>query len=195
MSNLISIAEGVKYRLKFSFPYNTNQWVNDMNMVMENYHKHTTWSDLIQIDSATDVEEFMQVLDNYGCKSLFSGEHGYAGEWLYIYDLCKKSQDKKYREEHGLKNPLLFRFSTEAYWVKDRLKEYPNGVNEKTGEIKYARDRTNCHIVIVAKNYTAIRKLNYILSMASIDGFYGKPRIDLDLLFSLNKDDVYITSS
>jgi DNA polymerase III alpha subunit len=137
----------------------------------------------------------MQVLDNYGCKSLFSGEHGYAGEWLYIYDLCKKSQDKKYREEHGLKNPLLFRFSTEAYWVKDRLKEYPNGVNEKTGEIKYARDRTNCHIVIVAKNYTAIRKLNYILSMASIDGFYGKPRIDLDLLFSLNKDDVYITSS
>lgn len=179
MRELLDYSEKALEKLKFKFPYDLNTWIYDMNMVIENYHKHTTWSDLIQADSATDVEEFMKILDEYGCKNLFSGEHGYAGEWIYIYDLCKQSQNEKYREDHGLKNPLNFRYSTEAYWVKNR----------------HEKDRSNCHIVIIAKTYTAMRKLNYILSMASDDGFYGKPRIDLDLLFSLDKDDVFITSA
>ena len=40
-----------------------------------------------------------------------------------------------------------------------------------------------------------MRKLNYILSCAHESGFYYKPRIDLESLFTLNKDDVYITSA
>jgi DNA polymerase III alpha subunit/intein/homing endonuclease len=179
LNNLIEYANIAKNRLKFEFPYDVSDWINNMNMMMENYHKHTTWSDLIQIDSATDIIDFMKKLDSYECKCLFSGEHGYQGEWLYIYDVCKNTYDENARKKMGLKNPLQFRYSTEAYWVKDRKE----------------KDRTNCHIVIVARTYQAMRKLNYILSMASIDGFYGKPRIDLDLLFQLTKDEVYITSA
>lgn len=171
-------------------------------MVMENYHKHTTWSDLVQIDSATSLEEFMRKLDEYGCKCYFSGEHGYQGEWLYVYDQCKATNDKGWRDKHGLKAPLKFRYSTEAYWVKDRIKEYPE-IDRDTGEykrdkngcIRMARDRSNCHMVIVAKTYNAMRKLNYILSEANVSGFYGKPRIDLELLFTLDPDDVYVTSA
>lgn len=195
MKDIIDIAEKIKSNLKFEFPYDVNTWITKMGMMMENYHKHTTWSNLVQIDSATDVIDFMKVLDSYDCKCLFSGEHGFQGEWLQIYDYCKMTLDEKTREKMGIKNPLTFRYSTEAYWVKDRLKEYPNGINEKTGETKYIKDRSNCHIVIVARNYHAMRKLNYALSVANTDGFYGKPRIDLELLFQFTKDEIYVTSA
>ena len=33
--------------------------------MMENYHKHTTWSDLVQIDSTTSVEDFMRLSDKF----------------------------------------------------------------------------------------------------------------------------------
>lgn len=179
MNNLLEIANRARDKLKFDFPYDISEWINDMNMMMENYHKHTTWSDLIQIDSATDIVEFMKILDTYKSKCMFSGEHGYQGEWLYVYDVCKNTHNEKLREKMGINNPLQFRYSTEAYWVKDR----------------HEKDRLNCHMVLVARTYEAMRKLNYILSMANIDGFYGKPRIDLELLFQLNSDDVYITSA
>ena len=179
MDDILNIALRIKDKLKFEFPYDISTWIKDMGMMMENYHKHTTWSDLVQIDSATDVVEFMKKLDSYNCKCLFSGEHGYQGEWLYIYDMCRQTLSEKTRKKMGIKNPLNFRYSTEAYWVKDR----------------FEKDKTNCHIVIVAKNYHAMRKLNYALSMAHTEGFYNKPRIDLDLLSQFTKDDIYITSA
>ena len=188
MNSIIEIADRAKSRLKFEFPYDINSWLNELDMRMENYHKHTTWSDLVQIDSATDVIDFMKMLNKYGCQCLFSGEHGYAGEWLYIYDLCKNSLDKDYRKKNGLTNPLKFRYSSEVYWVKDIDKTMVDGT-------KVGKDSTNCHMVIVARNHNASRKLNYILSEAHERGFYYKPRIDLNLLFQLNKDDVYITSA
>lgn len=177
--SIVKVAENALRKLKFTFPYELEDWLGSLNMVMENYHKHTTWSDLVQIDSATDVVEFMKLSESYGCQCYFSGEHGYQGEWLYIYDLCRKTLNEKERGKLKLNCPFKFRYSTEAYWVKDR----------------FEKDRTNSHMVIVARNYQAMRKLNYIISCAHTDGFYGKPRIDLDLLFQLNSDDVYITSA
>ena len=107
--SLLEDAKMAESRLKFRFPYNVDVWVNEMNMLMENYHKHTTWSDLIQIDSATDIYEFMELSNSYECQCYFSGEHGYPGEWLYVYDICKNSQDKDYRSEHGLSKEIKFR--------------------------------------------------------------------------------------
>lgn len=179
MSELLNIVNKVKERLSFQFSYDTSKWINEMNMMIENYHKHTTWSDLVQMDSATDINEFISLSDSYGCQCYFSGEHGFQGEWLYVYDICKNTQDDKYRTKNKLSKPIKFRYSTEAYWVKD--------INEK--------DNTNCHIVIVARTYQAMRKLNYLISIAHTDGFYYKPRLDLNLLFQLSKEEVYITSS
>ena len=81
-NNLISYAETVSKRLKFIFPYYIRDWIQNKGMVMDNYHKHTTWSDLVQIDSTTSIEDFMRISDSYGCQCYFSGEHGYQGEWL-----------------------------------------------------------------------------------------------------------------
>ena len=145
-------------------------------MMVENYHKHTTWSNFFQIDSTTSLPDFTKKGDSLGCRCLFSGEHGYQGEWLHVYDLCLQD---KFARDNNLSRLPLFRYSVEAYWVKDRTE----------------KDNTNCHMVLVARTYNGIRKLNYILSKASDDGYYYKPRIDLDLLFTLDKEDVYVTSA
>lgn len=168
-----------------------------MNMLMENYHKHTTWSNLVQIDSTTSVEDFIRVSDTYGCKCYFSGEHGYQGEWLKMYDICKSTTDENTRKKMKINNPIKFRYSVESYWVKDKDKVFHETYIDKKGksQIREKKDNTNCHMVIVARTYNAMRKLNYILSCAHVDGFYYKPRIDLNLLFELNKDDIYITSA
>lgn len=196
--NLIEEAKQAVKRLKFEFPYSIEEWINQKNLLMENYHKHTTWSDLVQIDSTTNIEDFIKLSAQYGCQCYFSGEHGYAGEWLHVYNVCNQTNNKDNRKKMGINNPVKFRYSVEAYWVKDVNvvfeEEY---ADKKTGEPKKRekKDNTNCHMVIVARNYNAMRKLNYILSCAHESGFYYKPRIDLESLFTLNKDDVYITSA
>ena len=194
---MIENALKAQKRLKFNFPYDVEKWLDEMNMLMENYHKHTTWSDLVQIDSATSVEDFIRISDSYGCKCYFSGEHGYQGEWLKMYDICKSTLDEKTREKMKIKNPIGFRYSVEAYWVKDKDKIFYETYTDKKGkeQTREKKDNANCHMVIVARTYNAMRKLNYILSCGHVDGFYYKPRIDLKLLFELDKDDVYITSA
>ena len=194
---MIENALKAQKRLKFNFPYDVEKWLDEMNMVMENYHKHTTWSDLVQIDSATSVEDFIRISDSYGCKCYFSGEHGYQGEWLKMYDICKSTLDEETREKMKIKNPIGFRYSVEAYWVKDKDKIFYETYTDKKGkeQTREKKDNANCHMVIVARTYNAMRKLNYILSCGHVDGFYYKPRIDLKLLFELDKDDVYITSA
>lgn len=157
--------------LKYKLPIDVVDWVKDMQMDVVNYHKHTDWSNIRQVDCATTIPEFFEKTRERHGSMYFSGEHGWQGEWLYCYDLCKQSENTDY--------PLKFRYSTEAYWVKDR----------------HETDGSNCHIVLVARNYTGLRKLNYILSEASVDGFYRQPRIDLDLLFQLSPDEVYVTSA
>ena len=169
--------------LDFEFPYNAEDWIKN-GMVMENYHKHTTWSNLVQIDSATSIEDFIDLLKKYGCKCYFSGEHGYPGEWLNVYSICQKTDMK-------------FVYSSEVYWVKNRTAIITEEYTDKDGNVKTRehKDNTNCHMILIARNYQAIRKLNYIITKAHEDGFYYKPRIDLDLLFTLTPEDVYITSA
>ena len=43
-------------------------------------------------------------------------------------------------------------------------------------------DAGSCHLVLLVKNQTGWKNLIYLVSKAYTDGFYSKPRIDLDLL-------------
>ena len=149
------------------FPFTTEQWI-ERGMPFENYHKHTTFSNFFQFDSATSIPEFIEKLKERGCQCYFSTEHGYPGEWIYCYDLCKQMDIK-------------FRYAAEIYWVKD--------INPEL------KDNTNCHMVVIARTYQAIRKLNYIISKANVDGYYYRPRVALEDLFTLSPDEVYVTSA
>ena len=47
--------------------------------------------------------------------------------------------------------------------------------------------RTGYHLVLLCKNMTGYRNLMYLVSKGFTEGFYGKPRIDLELLASHTK--------
>ena len=67
----------------------------------------------------------------------------------------------------------------EAYYVENRKE----------------KDKSNYHIVIIAKNNQGYKEINKIMSEANISGYYYKPRIDDELLFSLNPSNVIITTA
>lgn len=133
---------------------------------MENYHKHTYGSNVFTPDSAVSIEDYAKRAVELGQKSICSVEHGWQGKYHEYYEAAQK---------YGLK----FIFGTEAYWVMDR----------------HSTDKSNCHIIILAKNEEGRQDINEILSTANEDGYYYKPRIDPELIFQLNPNNVFITSA
>lgn len=168
--------------LKFRFPYSVEDYVK--NFYLENYHCHKDFSNTSTADCAESVENYAKRIKEFNSKCLYSGEHGSQGNQFLVYTVAEKEK-------------LKYRHSSEVYWVKDRLKVehevYKDSKGkEKTREI---RDKANCHMVIVAKNQIGRGDINYALSIANEDGYYYKPRLDLDLLFSIPKDNVIVTSA
>lgn len=136
------------------------------NLYLENYHCHKDFSNTSTPDCAESIENYAKRIHEFGTKCLFSGEHGSQGNQFQVY---------KVAEQENLK----YIHSSEAYWVKNRLE----------------KDRSNCHIILVAKNAEGRRDINYALSIANEDGYYYKPRIDLELLFQIPKDNIIVTSA
>jgi len=136
------------------------------NLYMENYHNHKDFSNSSTPDSPESIKNYAKKTVEYKGSCLFSGDHGNQGNQFEVY---------KTAQEFNLK----YRHSAEVYWVKDRLE----------------KDRNNCHMMIIAKNPEGREDLNYILSIANEDGYYYKPRIDLELLFSVPKENIIVSSA
>ena len=155
---------------------------------MQNYHKHTSYSNIFVPDSAASYEDYAKRAVELRHKIISSVEHGWQGYYYQCFELAQKYN-------------LKFIFGAEAYWVLDRKKEYPelnsNGepLFDKNGVVKTHLDKTNAHIVLLAKTEKGRRAINSILSTANEDGYYFKPRVDLELLLSLPANDVMITSA
>ena len=155
---------------------------------MQNYHKHTSYSNIFVPDSAASYEDYAKRAVELGHKIISSVEHGWQGYYYQCFELAQKYN-------------LKFIFGAEAYWVLDRKKEYPelnsNGepLFDKNGVAKTHLDKTNAHIVLLAKTEKGRRAINSILSTANEDGYYFKPRVDLELLLSLPANDVMVTSA
>ena len=150
--------------LCFKFPYAVDDYAE--HMYFENYHKHTDSSNYGLADSGECYDAYINKIKSINSKCLFSGEHGWQGDHIAVYDMAQHEE-------------LKYRHSSEVYWVKDRTLE----------------DDTNCHMIIVAKTARGRKRLNYLISMANIDGFYKKARIDLSLLLAENPEDFIITSA
>ena len=132
----------------------------------ENWHKHTKYSNVFTPDSILSIEDIAKRAVELGQKTLSTVEHGYAGNIFEYKDVADK---------YGLK--LIF--GVEFYYVKDR----------------FEKDRTNSHLLIMAKNDQGRKALTKLISEANETGYYYKPRIDESLLFSLNPKDVVVTST
>ena len=173
---------------------------------MQNYHNHKWFSNCLVADCPTSYEAYIKRAKELGHKVISSVEHGFQSNYYVPYELVmnnnleakKKFEDGLLTEEEYQKELLKFVFGAEAYWVKDRLKEYPEKyIDKKTGEEKtrYHKDRSNCHIILLAKNEEGRRDINEVLSDANIDGYYGQPRLDLDLIFKIKPENVMVTSA
>lgn len=117
-------------------------------------------------DSILSPEDIAKRAVELGHKTLSTVEHGYAGNVFEYYDVAAKYD-------------LKMVFGVEFYYVKDR----------------FEKDRTNAHLLILATTNSGKKQLTKLISTASKTGYYHKPRIDEELLFSLNPDDVIVTST
>ena len=140
-----------------------------------NYHKHTSLSNRYMKDSPLlPIDYWNELKARYGDKPCIytTVEHGWAGNYFKQYDDLEK-----FNKKNGTN--IRWIYGAEAYWVKDR--------NEP--------DRSNCHIVLLARTDKGRKAINKILSIANKDGYYARPRIDLELIDQLPYDDVMITTA
>ena len=140
-----------------------------------NYHKHTSLSNRYMKDSPLlPIDYWNELKARYGNKSCIytTVEHGWAGNYFKQYDDLEK-----FNKKNGTN--IRWIYGAEAYWVKDR----------------HESDRSNCHIVLLARTDKGRKAINKILSIANKDGYYARPRIDLELIAQLPIDDVMITTA
>lgn len=132
----------------------------------QNYHRHSVYTNVRITDSTVGNEEYAKRASELGHGIISTVEHGWQGRYIEGYELAKKYN-------------LKFVFGTEAYWVKDR----------------FEKERTNCHIILLAKNEKGRKAINKALSEANVTGFYHQPRLDIDLLLSLPSNDIICTTA
>ena len=140
-----------------------------------NYHKHTSLSNRYMKDSPLlPIDYWNELKARYGDKPCIytTVEHGWAGNYFKQYDDLEK-----FNKKNGTN--IRWIYGAEAYWVKDR----------------HESDRGNCHIVLLARTDKGRKAINKILSIANKDGYYARPRIDLELIDQLPYDDVMITTA
>ena len=140
-----------------------------------NYHKHTSLSNRYMKDSPLlPIDYWNELKARYGDKPCIytTVEHGWAGNYFKQYDDLEK-----FNKKNGTN--IRWIYGAEAYWVKDR----------------HDPDRSNCHIVLLARTDKGRKAINKILSIANKDGYYARPRIDLELIDQLPYDDVMITTA
>lgn len=135
-------------------------------MRYNNYHKHDHVSNIFSPDTNTKAEEYILKSLEYGHTNYFTTNHGSFGDIFEARTLCNK---------YGLRCIA----GIEGYIVPD----------------PFEKDKRNYHIIIIPKTDEARKKVNYISSMANIKGFYYKPRLFVEDLLKLNRNDVFITTA
>lgn len=138
-------------------------------MRYNNYHKHTHYSNIGGTpDSIVKPIDYVNRAIELGHTTLSTCEHGYAGNIFEYYDLAKS-------------NGLKFIYCVEFYYVDDRDPSL--------------KDRSNTHLVVMARNEKGKRAITHLISEANTTGYYYKPRIDKKLLLSLDPNDVVVTTA
>ena len=135
-------------------------------MRYNNYHKHDYYSNVVQLDVTTSLEDYCKRAVELGHNTIFTTNHGTQAN---IFEA------KTLGEKYNLKVIL----GVESYYVENR----------------FDKDKTNSHIILIALNDEGAKDINRIISAAHEDGFYYKPRIDWELINSVNPKNIVVTSA
>lgn len=118
-------------------------------------HNHTEYS---LLDGANRIPDMVARAKELGMESLAISDHGVMFGVMEFQMECAKQ---------GIK-PII---GVEAYVA-------PNGHLRKTGR----EDNESFHLLLLAKNLEGYRNLCKLSTIAALQGYYYKPRIDHDLL-------------
>lgn len=122
-------------------------------------HNHTTYSIL---DGFSLPQEYLERCKELGIKCFGITEHGNVYSHLYFSKLQKDYPDIK----------LLY--GVEFYECLD--------INEKNKDNKYY------HLLAFAKNERGRIALNHLVTQSNFEGFYYKPRVDINIMKPYGKD-------
>ena len=118
-------------------------------------HVHTEYS---LLDGACRIDRMMERVKELGQDSIAITDHGVMYGCIDFYKAAKAA---------GIK-PII---GCEVYVARRKMADRVHGI-----------DNDPYHLVLLCKNRVGYENLCYMVSEAFLHGFYGKPRIDLDLL-------------
>ena len=118
-------------------------------------HVHTEYS---LLDGACRIDGIMDRVKELGQEAVAITDHGVMYGCIDFYKAAKAA---------GVK-PII---GCEVYVTRRRMEDRIHGV-----------DNDPYHLVLLCKDRTGYENLCYLVSQGFIDGFYGKPRVDLNLL-------------
>lgn len=117
-------------------------------------HVHSHYS---LLDGLSKIDELVGAAKNLGMEALALTDHGVMYGTIPFYNACL---------EAGIK-PII---GVEAYVA-------PNSLHDKNG-----KQADYYHLTLLAANEDGYKNLLKLVTIAHIDGFYYKPRIDLEVL-------------
>ena len=118
-------------------------------------HVHTEYS---LLDGANRIKDLVARVKELGMKAVAITDHGVMYGAVEFYKECKKN---------GIK-PII---GCEAYVApRTRFDKEPN-IDDRLG-----------HLILLAKNNIGYKNLIKLVSLSFTEGFYYKPRIDMDIL-------------
>ena len=119
-------------------------------------HLHSQYS---LLDGAILIPDLMDKLKEQKAKACAITDHGTMHGIVDFYKQCIKNEIK----------PII---GCEVYVAPDdrRNREYSSGEDK------------NYHLILLAKNNKGLQNLQHLVSIAQLEGFYYKPRIDKEIL-------------
>ena len=124
-------------------------------MAFVHLHLHTEYS---LLDGACRIERLMERVKELGQTAVAITDHGVMYGVIDFYKAAKAA---------GI-HPII---GCEVYVAPRTRFDKVHGI-----------DSENAHLVLLCKNETGYRNLSYLVSRGFLDGFYGRPRIDMELL-------------
>ena len=124
-------------------------------MAFVHLHLHTEYS---LLDGACRIKGLMERVKTLGQTAVAITDHGVMYGVIDFYKAAKAA---------GIK-PII---GCEVYVA-------PRTMEDKT----FGIDNEARHLVLLCKDRTGYQNLSYLVTRGFLDGFYGKPRIDMDLL-------------
>ncbi len=124
-------------------------------MAFTHLHCHSHYS---LLDGLSKVPDLVALAKEYGMDSLAITDHGVMYGAIDFYNTCVKNEVK----------PII---GLEAYIA-------PRGLQRKEGK----QDADYHHLTLLAKNYKGYLNLMKLTTIAHTEGFYYKPRLDLEAI-------------